>query len=288
MREPNRLQSESHPNVMRDAPTADAGVVRVTRAPDKRARRPTPGRALLGLAAQLIGGLLVLAWLVELSPLAAIAWLGLIVVGWLVQLTRRASRTEASLARDVYESLSARGEQAATELSRDVGVNWLLSGFTPLSLLVAVLGAEGLGLMFFLTAPSSAEAVGPLALFVLPPAALGFVFGLWLGRWGALATLLPVPIACVFGGYSANEPPPLEHYVFWWLVTAAPIAIGWVTGWATGIRLARLDRARPRRVGMPPAGVSRPTAAGGRRVGRTTSWPTTRRSPYGRKHPPPS
>jgi hypothetical protein len=169
-----------------------------------------------------------------------------------------------------------------------LGVDWLLVGLTPLSLLVAVLGAEAFGLMFFLAAPTPEEAVGPLALFVLPPAALGFVSGLWLGRWGALATLLPIPMVYAGGGLSGDELPPFEQYVFWWLVMAAPIAIGWVTGWATGIRLARLDRARPRPVGMPPAGVSRPIAAGGRRVGRTTSWPTTRRSPYRRKHPPPS
>ena len=146
MREPNRLQSESHPNVMRDAPTADTGVVRVTRAPDTRARRPTPGRALLGLAAQVIGGLIVLAWLVELSPLAAIAWLGLVVVGWSVQRIRRAKRTEPSLARDVYESLSARGEQAATELStilRDVLIVLAWGGgATGVAIAFAIVGAN--------------------------------------------------------------------------------------------------------------------------------------------------
>jgi hypothetical protein len=181
-----------------------------------------------------------------------------------------------------------RSPLATIQLSRDdLGVDWLLS-YPQLWLLVAVLGAEAYGLMHFLTAPSSAEAVGPLALFVLPPAALGFASGLRLGRWGALATLLPVPMVYAGGGFSGDELPPFEQYVFWWLVMAAPIAIGWVTGWATGIRLARLDRPRPRRVGMPRGGVSRPTAAGGRRGGRTTSWPTTRRSPYGRKHPPPA
>lgn len=115
MREPNRLRSESHPNVIRDAQTAGTGATRAAGAPVEQRHQPSPGRALLGLGAQLIGGLLVLAWLAQLSPLAAIAWLALILVGWFLRRTRTVRRTEASLARDVYESLSVRGEQTATE-----------------------------------------------------------------------------------------------------------------------------------------------------------------------------
>jgi hypothetical protein len=152
--------------------------------------------------------------------------------------------------------------------------------------MVVMRSAARSAIAFVLAARTPGEALGPLVLFLLPPAALGFASGPWFGRWGALATLLPAPV--VYVGYQLAEPPPLEQYVVTWLVMAAPIAAGWFMGWGVRARRAQQDRDRPRPVEVPPVEESRPTAAAGRRVGPRPSWPSTRRSSHRRKHPPPT
>jgi len=146
MVEPNRLQGESRPNVVQDAPTPGPGVIEAARAPAGQQHQPSPGRAMLGLATQLIGVLLVLAWLFSLSPPVAIGWLALALVVCFLRRTRTASPTDASLPQGLYESLSVHGDQTATELGRvfrDVLIvlGWA-AGATAVVISLATIGAN--------------------------------------------------------------------------------------------------------------------------------------------------
>jgi len=143
---PNLLQNEPHPNVIQDATTPRPGVDEVARAPAGQRHQPSPGRALLGLAASIIGILLVLAWLLPMSPPVAIGWLAIVLVAWFVRRSRRATLTDRGLARSVYESLSFHGDEAATELgsllrSVLIVLGWA-AGATAVVIILASIGAN--------------------------------------------------------------------------------------------------------------------------------------------------
>ena len=146
MAEPNRLQSESRPNVIQDAPIPDPGAIEATGAPADQDRQPSLGRALLGLAAQIIGVLVVVAWLLPMSPPVAIGWLAVVLVMWFVRRRRRSTSTGGGLAQSVYESLSLQGDQAATELgsvlrSVMIVLGWAV-GAAAVAITLAAIGAN--------------------------------------------------------------------------------------------------------------------------------------------------